>query len=312
MVFGFEGPVQNIYATLAVRLSHSGVFRKKELWKDAVTYTTRVGAMCGMFLRNIGEGRGELTLFFDKTASEETRLHFEDYVELHLQRRALPESITRRRIFVCGNCGEPLTEGQVRRRRERGYDWIECPVCGERISLLDREERLTEARSSRVLEMDRAADSQRDRAAAQSTVQGKQETKDFDVFLCHNGKNKASVKKIGEQLKDQGILPWLDEWELPPGQPWQRLLTKQMGQIKSAAVFVGKDGVGPWQQEELEAFLSEFVRRGCPVIPVLLNDAPKVPKLPILLKNRTWVDFRGRDPDPMEQLVWGLRGRGEC
>ncbi len=128
VVFGFEGPVQNIYAALAVRLSHSGVFKRKELWKDAMTFTTRAGATCGMFLRNIGEGRGELTLFFDKGASEETRLNFEDYVELHLQRRAIPESITRRRIFVCGDCEEPLTEGQVMRRRERGYqlDRLSC------------------------------------------------------------------------------------------------------------------------------------------------------------------------------------------
>src|SRR5205807_6899883 len=104
-----------------------------------------------------GEGRGELTLFFDKAESEEARVNFEDYVELHLQRKALSESITQRRIFVCSNCAEPLTKGQVTHRKERGYNWIDCPVCGERISLLDREERPTAARSSRVLEMDRAA-----------------------------------------------------------------------------------------------------------------------------------------------------------
>src|SRR6266568_3611345 len=37
--------------------------------------------------------------------------------------------------------------------------------------------------SSAVPEMERAADMQRTRAAAQSTLQGKQETNDFDVFL---------------------------------------------------------------------------------------------------------------------------------
>src|SRR5947209_9114611 len=119
--------------------------------------------------------------------------------------------------------------------------------------------------------MDRAADKQRDLATAQSVLQGKIKTGDFDVFLCHNNMDKAAVKKIGEQLKERGILPWLDQWELRPGKTWQRLLAKRIGQIKSAAVFVGKDGVGPWQQEELESFLSEFVRRGCSVIPVLLT-----------------------------------------
>jgi len=86
--------------------------------------------------------------------------------------------------------------------------------------------------------MDQAADEQRDRETAQTILQGKIETGAFDVFLCHNGEDKASVKKIAEELKERGILPWLDEWELPPGRPWQPLLEKQIEKIKSAAVFV--------------------------------------------------------------------------
>lgn len=130
----------------------------------------------------------------------------------------------------------------------------------------------------------------------------------FDVFLCHNSQDKAAVKKIGEKLKEQGLRPWLDEWELQPGLPWQRLLEEQIESIRSAAVFVGEDGVGPWQQVELESFLREFVFRGAPVIPVLLQNAPKGPKLPRFLSNMTWVDFRTTDPDPMKRLVWGITG----
>jgi hypothetical protein len=159
--------------------------------------------------------------------------------------------------------------------------------------------------------MHRAADTQRDLSAATSKLQGKIATGDFDVFLCHHGKNKPRVKEIGEKLKEQGILPWLDEWELRPGLSWQRLLEKQIRQIKSAGVFVGKDGIGPWQQQEIEAFLRQFVKRGCPVIPVLLPDAPRKPKLPIFLESMIWVDFRSQDPDPMERLIWGITGERE-
>lgn len=94
-----------------------------------------------------------------------------------------------------------------------------------------------------------------------------------------------------------------------PDLPWQGILEQQIKQIKSAAVFIGKDGIGPWHQVELNAFLREFVDRGCPVIPVLLPNAPKEPKLPIFLKAMTWVDFRKGKPDPMEQLVWGITGK---
>ncbi len=78
----------------------------------------------------------------------------------------------------------------------------------------------------------------------------------------------------------RGIVPWLDKWELRPGLPWQRALEKQIEHIKSAAVFVGKNGRGPWQDMELEAFMHEFVERGRPVIPVVLANAPDKPRFP--------------------------------
>jgi TIR domain/CHAT domain len=132
---------------------------------------------------------------------------------------------------------------------------------------------------------------------------------EFDVFLCHNGADKPAVKRIAQKLMASGVMPWLDEWELPPGRPWQPLLEQQISKIRSAAVFVGAAGVGPWQEQELYGFLREFVSRQNPVIPVLLENAPDTPALPIFLKAMTWVDFRLSDPDPLERLIWGITGR---
>ena len=129
----------------------------------------------------------------------------------------------------------------------------------------------------------------------------------FDVFLCHNSQDKPEVIKIAEQLKARGLKPWLDIWELPPGQSWQDLLQKQIKQIKSAAVFVGSSGFGPWQTIEMRAFINEFIKRKCPVIPVLLENAPQEPELPILLQDLTWVDFRQAESDPMGRLIWGIK-----
>lgn len=141
-----------------------------------------------------------------------------------------------------------------------------------------------------------------------AAAQRVQEPNSFDVFLCYNSDDKTEVKQVGLALKARGIAPWLDEWELRPGFPWQRLLEEQIGQIRSAAIFVGPNGVGPWQRHESDAFLREFVERRCPVIPVLLPGAPSKPALPIFLKSMTWVDFREREPDPMDRLIWGITG----
>ncbi len=129
-----------------------------------------------------------------------------------------------------------------------------------------------------------------------------------DVFLCHNSEDKQAVREICRELRNRGLQPWLDEEQLRPGLPWQRALEAEIQSIGAAAVFVGKSGLGPWQNLELEAFLREFTKRECPVIPVLLAECGDVPKLPPFLGGMTWVDFRESYPEPMAQLIWGITG----
>jgi hypothetical protein len=130
----------------------------------------------------------------------------------------------------------------------------------------------------------------------------------FDVFLCHNAVDKPAVRWAAERLRERGILPWLDEAELTPGRPWQEELEHQINTIRAAAVFVGPNGMGPWQNQEIMAFLREFVERQCPVIPVLLPDAT-TPTLPLFLRGMTWVDLRGHDSAAIDRLIWGITGR---
>ena len=133
----------------------------------------------------------------------------------------------------------------------------------------------------------------------------------YDVFICYNTEDELAVMHIGKQLKARGILPWFDEVDQRPGTPWQAQQEQQIKKISSAAVFVGQNGIAPWQQMQVYAFLQQFVQRGCPVIPVLLEDAPKKPSLPIFLGNMTWVDFRRQEPEPMGRLLWGITGKRE-
>jgi len=145
-------------------------------------------------------------------------------------------------------------------------------------------------------------------AAAAARIKEKTESGAYDVFLCHNSADKPEVKKIAAELRKRGVRPWLDVDELRPGQAWQLALEEQIGNIKAAAVCVGSHGMGLWQEQEVLAFVNEFVTRKCPVIPVLLPTAPAEPKLPIFLRQLTWVDFRRADPDPVHHLIWGVTG----
>jgi hypothetical protein len=42
-----------------------------------------------------------------------------------------------------------------------------------------------------------------------------------DVFLSHNSTDKPAVESLAHRLRAEGIEPWLDKWNLIPGNPWQ-------------------------------------------------------------------------------------------
>jgi len=309
VIFDFEGPIANIYSTLCVRLAHSGLCSKKEMWRNAALYTAQVGGECGLWLREIEEGRAELTLFFGDDASEETRFGFEEYVRIHLQRRALPDTITRRRIFVCPECETPISDLAAQRRRERGHAAINCPVCETQIPLLDREERLVAARAPAIAEMDRSADTARDRAVAATVMEGKEVTHDFDVFIAHHTPDKPQVEDIADRLKARGINPWIDKEQIPPGRWFQDVIQDAIPNVESAAIFIGMTGLGKWEIVELRAFISQCVDTGMPVIPVLLPGVTEVPKPLLFLKELRWVRFDSLDDDDaLDELIWGITG----
>jgi len=132
----------------------------------------------------------------------------------------------------------------------------------------------------------------------------------FDVFLSYNSKDRPAVLHLAARLTAQGLKVWLDVEELPPGEPWQEALEEQIQSIRSAAVIVGKDGIGPWQNQEVRAYLRKFVKDGKRVIPVLLEDCSKEPDLPVFLEHFTWVDFRSEQSDEgVWRLVWGITGQ---
>ncbi len=304
VVFRFEGPVQNIYATLIVRLTRSNVFTRLAAWQSAARFTADVGE-CTVVLKSDGEGKAELWIGYDRVPSL-VREQFERFVHVHLDRRATPGSVTRERQYYCPHDETAFTSEQVQQVIRRGRSSILCPVCENRVPLLDYYE-LVSGTDQATEAMDAAADVGREIAAASAVLRGKEEVAEFDVFLCHNWDDKPAVRRLAQQLRDRGLRPWLDERELRPGLPWQSAVEDVIAGIPAAAVIVGSE-VGPWQDQELAAFLRQFIKRRCAVVPVLLPGADPL-DLPVFLDGLTWVDLAATEPDPIEQLVWGITGR---
>jgi nucleotide-binding universal stress UspA family protein len=304
VVFWFEGPIENIYATLVVRLALSDRFTRTATWSSAARFAADNGE-CTVFLKPDGEGKAELWVGYDNVPPQ-SRMQFERFVHTHLERRATDGKVVRQRQYCCPDDKSAFTPEQVGQRRRRGKDDIVCPVCEQRVPLRDDYEPTADT-DHVTAQMDASADRRRDDAAAITVLKGKEEVEEFDVFLCHNVADKAAVRRLADQLRQRGLRPWLDERELPPGLPWQPRVSEQIERIPAAAVIVGSK-LGPWQTRELEALLNQDASRHCRVIPVRLPGV-KLPKLPIFLERLTWVDLGKTEPDPLDQLEWGITGK---
>jgi TIR domain len=115
------------------------------------------------------------------------------------------------------------------------------------------------------------------------------------------------VERVARDLTERGISVFLDRWYLTPGQPWPQALEETLAACKAVAVFVGAEGLGPWQQRERDLALDRQAGEpGFPVVPVLLSRAD--PALGFLKLN-TWVDLSGaHDDEAIAVLAAAVRG----
>ena len=119
----------------------------------------------------------------------------------------------------------------------------------------------------------------------------------FDTFFSYNSTDRKAVEEIALELKKQGVSVFLDRWYLTPGQNWHTELTQTITSSQSCVVFIGYQGMGPWQHREVGlAFEQQDQHPDYPLIPVLLpgSDVPLG-----FLKLNTWVDFRNGIDDEL-------------
>jgi WD40 repeat protein len=129
----------------------------------------------------------------------------------------------------------------------------------------------------------------------------------FDVFFSYSTRDHAAVERVARDLTGYGIRVFLDRWYLTPGQPWPQALEQTLAACNAVAVFIGPEGLGPWQQRERDLALDRQAREfGFPVIPVLLTNVD--PALGFLKLN-TWVDLSaGASDSTLAILAGAIRG----
>ncbi|MCB0306001.1 MAG: DUF4365 domain-containing protein, partial [Calditrichaeota bacterium] len=139
--YQFEGFLDDIYATLVVRLQYTTPFEMEALWSGAADFKTLNGKQLGVKLIRKALGAAELLVYFDPDIPVGEMMIFSKYVHEHLLRKARKrEEVVRLRHWVCKNCNEPVENrnAAMRRLQEKGKQaQIICVECEKQVPLWD-------------------------------------------------------------------------------------------------------------------------------------------------------------------------------
>ncbi len=315
VAFQFEGPVAAIYATLAVQLINSGEFTKEALYKNAAVLRDAAHRICGFVVEypdRSDDAVGRLTVFFEPGTAANIKPLLLRYVNRQLERMALPASIQRERIYQCA-CGYTIPSEAVERRKQRRKHTVICPVCEITMPLDDLAEQSTRP-DERVTSIEAEADAEQQRQKRLLVLSEREKNNEYDVFVCHNPKDRALATQLAGRLREQGILPWIDvagafAHTLPTPDHLKHLAQK----VGVIAVVMGSSALGqPSEQEYHRSLLAftAYIRQVAPerprpaIIPVFLPDVPRQPeRLAAQLRTLPAIDFRPPDGlDNREQM----------
>lgn len=138
------------------------------------------------------------------------------------------------------------------------------------------------------------------------------------IFLSHRGVNKALVEKIEHALRDLGLRPWFDKYDLGVGEALVRSVDNAFSECSAAVFFISGDYVDAGViGNEIERAVHERAIRSeqFKIIPLVLSqhggDDTRVPKPLETLKWETVADIdilptilRSLPPSVQSQIRW--------
>jgi len=142
--YSVKGFLDDIYATLVVKLADSESFKLKELWRNAADFATLSGGLhMGVKLTREAVESGEIGVYFEAGVAIQDQVIFANYIHAHLQNQS--EQADRLRHYVCPDCNTPKGNPQVLMQKlleKKTEATTTCDKCDIQFKLWDDLERL--------------------------------------------------------------------------------------------------------------------------------------------------------------------------
>lgn len=109
------------------------------------------------------------------------------------------------------------------------------------------------------------------------------------TFISYSSKDRDFVVRLATDLKQKGILVWLDEWEIKVGDEIRQKIEHGIAEYDYFVIVLSKHSVAStWVEKELNAaFMKEVSSEQIVILPVLLDKCP----IPPLISGKKYADF---------------------
>ena len=123
----------------------------------------------------------------------------------------------------------------------------------------------------------------------------------MSVFISYNHKDNEFAERLALELTSRDIKVWKDSWRIGVG---DSLIEKVQDGLEGArffcVVFSKSSLASEWVKREITAgLLREIEERKVMILPLVIDDC----KLPLLLRDKVYADFRGSFEEGMGKLL---------
>ncbi len=100
------------------------------------------------------------------------------------------------------------------------------------------------------------------------------------VFISHSSKDKPAVERLALALREHGIEPWLDKWEIGPGDDIVARINEGLDAAEAGIiVFSRHSRESRWVEAEVSYLIYARIEESKVLIPVVAGEDPWVPPL---------------------------------
>lgn len=123
----------------------------------------------------------------------------------------------------------------------------------------------------------------------------------MSVFISYNHKDSNFAERLALELTRRDIKVWKDSWRIGVGDSLIQKIQDRLESVSFLCVIFSKNSLASeWVKREITAGLQrEIEERKVLILPVLIDDC----KLPLLVRDKLYADFRGDFEEGLKTLL---------